>query len=296
MKTADKARGKWRGILVSIGVDQKFLTGKHGPCPFCEGRDRFRWDNSNGSGSFYCAQCGAGDGLEFVKRAKGCDFKTAALKVDEIVSGVKAEPIKQRDTSNDRGRLRELWGASKPIIEGDLAWSYLSGRGALPRVMPTALRFASFCRAPDGSSYPAMIALVSTPDGAAGTIHRTFLSAKGKADLDNPRALMPGEFPAGGAVRLYDVAPHIGIAEGIETAIKAAKRFRLPVWAAVTARGLTDWKPPHGVERVTVFGDCDHNFTGQAAAYTLANRLVIRNKIETDVKIPDTLGTDWADV
>jgi putative DNA primase/helicase len=108
--------------------------------------------------------------------------------------------------------------------------------------------------------------------------------------------LMPGEFPAGGAVRLYDVAPHIGITEGIETAIKAAKRFRLPVWAAVTARGLTDWKPPHGVERVTVFGDCDHNFTGQAAAYTLANRLVVRNKIETDVKIPDTLGTDWADV
>jgi len=297
MKTADKARGKWRGILVSLGVDQKYLNGKHGPCPFCEGRDRFRWDNDKGSGSFFCSQCGAGDGFEMVCRLKGWPFKEAAAKVDEIVGGVKAEPVKDRDNRHDRDRLRDLWASSKPLASGDLAWTYLTGRKSLPAKVPACLRFAPHCRAPDGSSWPALIALVTDPVGQPATIHRTFLGPQGKADMVNPRALMPGPLPDGSAVRLYDpVGTTLGIAEGIETAVRAAKRFRVPVWASLTAGNMVKFEPPQGIENIMVFGDCDHNYTGQASAYALANRLVARRRLKAEVHIPTVLGMDWADI
>ena len=31
---AMRARGRWRGILASLGIPESFLSGKHGPCPF----------------------------------------------------------------------------------------------------------------------------------------------------------------------------------------------------------------------------------------------------------------------
>ena len=39
----ERARGRWQGILPAIGVSSQYLTGKHGPCPMCGGKDRFRW-------------------------------------------------------------------------------------------------------------------------------------------------------------------------------------------------------------------------------------------------------------
>ena len=48
---AELASGRWHGILTALGVPQEFLTGKHGPCPICGGKDRFRFDNKNGRGT-----------------------------------------------------------------------------------------------------------------------------------------------------------------------------------------------------------------------------------------------------
>ena len=36
-RTADAARRKWRGILLALGIEEKFLSDKHGPCPMCGG-------------------------------------------------------------------------------------------------------------------------------------------------------------------------------------------------------------------------------------------------------------------
>jgi putative DNA primase/helicase len=58
---------------------------------------------------------------------------------------------------------------------------------------------------------------------------------------------------------------------------------------------MASWEPPEGVREVVVFGDSDRSFTGQAAAYQLAKRL--RNMgIEVDVRIPDGVDIDWADI
>lgn len=297
MKTVDLARGKWRGILLSLGVDEKFLNPKHGPCPFCEGTDRYRWDNKGGSGSFICNQCGAGDGIELLKRWHGWDFRKTAQEVDRIVSGVSPEKQKPEQSAEQRrDMLRRLWSSSRAIAEGDLAWKYLTARNVLPKALPLSLRFAERCPIPGGGQSPAMLALVEDSDGVAVTIHRTFLGPDGKADIANPRALMPGTIPEGSAVRLYAIhGERLGIAEGIETAIAAAKRFKVPTWAALNANLLSKWTPPAGVSEVLIFGDCDAKFGGQAAAYALAHRLSARMGIAATVHIPEVVGRDWAD-
>lgn len=298
MKIGEAARGKWRGILLAMGVDQSFLTGKHGPCPFCEGRDRFRWDNEGGKGTFICGQCGAGDGFEFLKRIKGWDFKDAAREVEQVIGHCSQEPAKPKFDDAQRARMmNDLWLGAAPLSLGDMAGSYLSGRGVMPGKVPSCLRFHARCPVPfNGGFLPAMLALVVDSDGEARNIHRTFLGPAGKAEIDNPRAMMPGELPAGCAVRLYPMHGHrIGIAEGIETAIAAAKRFNMPVWAALNSSLLEKWIPPVGVTEVVVFGDNDLAFGGQAAAFALAHRLATRNKIAVTVQIPERTGSDWAD-
>jgi putative DNA primase/helicase len=46
---------------------------------------------------------------------------------------------------------------------------------------------------------------------------------------------------------------------------------------------------------VFIFGDNDKSFTGQSAAYQLANKLTVLRKMEVEVLIPDGVGTDWLD-
>lgn len=297
-KTADAARGKWRGILMALGVTDTFLSGKHGPCPMCGGSDRFRWDNQNGNGGYICGQCGAGSGFSLLMGVNGWDFATAARRVDEIVGNVEAEPIrKEMDPRARADMLNRLWTGGKPVAAGDPAFAYLSGRVRLPRSMPSCLRFSPECPSPDGMKRPALLALVQQADGEAANIHRTFLGPNGKADMDNPRAMMPGAIPDGSAVRLFPVhGERLGIAEGIETAFAAAAKFSVPVWSAINATMLAKWQPPAGVSEVLIFGDCDAKFGGQAAAFALAHRLAGRHGLAVRVLIPEQVGTDWADV
>ena len=297
MTTNERARGKWRGILLALGVDQRFLTGKHGPCPFCEGRDRFRWDDFKGNGSFICSQCGAGSGFDLLMRIRGWDFRTAAKEVDGVVGGVAVEATKP--SLDDRQRvdmLNRLWRSGAPLQVGDPAHSYLASRVVMPNVLPSCLRFVPNAPVPGGGNLPALVALVYGPDGEPANIHRTFLGPNGKADIPDPRAMMPGKHPEGSAVRLFPVHGEVlGIAEGIETAFAAAARFGVPVWAALNAGMLAKWNPPAGVNQVVVFGDCDASFTGQEAAFTLARRLTTRLRVKVEVRIPQKFGLDWAD-
>jgi putative DNA primase/helicase len=141
-----------------------------------------------------------------------------------------------------------------------------------------------------------MIALISAPDGSSAQLHRTFLGPNGKADLQDPRATMPGSIPDGAAIRLAPHGDTLGIAEGIETALGASALFDVPVWAAINSTMLTKWRAPEGVQRVIVFGDNDAKFGGAAAAFALAHRLVCRDGLTVDVRIPEAVDTDWADV
>ncbi len=293
-KTFDAARGKWKGILLQLEFSAKNLSGKHGSCPMCGGDDRFRWDNKDGNGTYICNQCGAGNGMQLVMAVKGWDFKTAANTIDKICGNVKIEKYNPAITPERRtSLLNDLWMRSKPLADGDMAFHYLSTRQIVPLGL-NDLRYCDRCRAPDGNYYAAMIAMVRDEEGEPVNLHRTFLENGGKASCDAPRALMPGRTPEGSCVRLGAMQSHIGVAEGIETALRASDRFGLPVWAAINSTLMAKWQAPQGVKAVTVFGDNDPKFGGAAAAYTLAHKLAVKG-LRVDVRIPEVIGKDWAD-
>lgn len=302
-KTANAAKGKWKGILMHFGLSDRQLNGKHGPCPVCDGTDRFRYDNIDGKGTSICSHCGARDGMGLVMAMTGRAFPDVAKEVDGLLGNIKhgSDEPKQIMTEEDQRRmLRTAYQNTAPIRVGDLAHRYLASRKLDEQVYPGALRFAEAMRDGEGGIRPAMVAMVSV-NGAKPfvTMHRTFLrpDGSGKADMTSPRKLMAGSLPDGACVALSEwrQGQVLGIAEGIETALSAANMFGIPVWAAINATMMTKWFPPEGCEDVVIFGDNDASHTGHAAAFTLSRKLRAK-KIRTTVRLPDVEGEDWADV
>ena len=290
-------QGRWRGVLLHLGIDGKFLVPNHGPCPMCGGKDRFRFDNKNGMGTFYCNMCGAGNGWEFLKLYHGWEFAKALKEVSSILGGCDHEKPKPARSDEDLHRMRrELWRSSQPVRQGDLVDLYFQGRNIGEHVYPKTIRTCGKCYFSEGHERAAMLALLTCPDGKPVNIHRTYLSINGgKLNVPEPRRMMPGTIPEGSAIRLSEISPVMGIAEGIETAFAASHRFDMPVWSVVNAGMMKRWKIPGGVEELVIFGDNDANFTGQAAAYHLARRLKQTNNIEVSVMIPPDVGNDWND-
>ena len=142
--------------------------------------------------------------------------------------------------------MNKLWRSSKAIEANDPVGRYLARRVGLIS-FPACLRTASNLRYQSDrpSFHPAMIAMVTGPDGAPSTLHRTYLTADGrKASVDAPRRMMPGTIAKGAAIRLATPRDALGIAEGIETALSASALFGVPCWAAVNAGILAEWQPP----------------------------------------------------
>lgn len=297
----EKAKGRWRSILPAFGIGRDHLTGRHGPCPICRaGNDRFRFDNREGYGTWFCSHCGSGEGAALVMKVKGWDFRTAAKEIEREIGTAPIEKADPGPRPASPALIRRLWVDARPISAGDPVDRYLRRRLGIGRVFQCQeLRFHPdlIYRDETVSRHPAMLALVRDPSGSPATLHRTFLTPEGeKAPVPDPRRIMPGEIPKGSAVRLMPHHGTIGIAEGIETAIAAASLHGVPCWSALNAGMLEDWEPPDGVREVIVFGDNDDNFVGQAAAYALAKRIARTKTIQVSVKIPDQSGFDWLDV
>lgn len=299
---SERARGRWRGILMQIGVSADYLKPTHGPCPWCAGKDRYRFDDKGGSGSFICSKCGSGDGVEFVKRFLKVEFKQAAQAIEaQIGSAPVAVRPAGRNVELERQRMADIWAKANCLDGQDIASRYLASRGIGLAQWPISLRWAPRMTYIDDdkqkSTYPGMLAKFAAPDGKSAILHRTFLAEPGrKADIAKVRMMMPGRIPAGGAVRLGRPAETIGIGEGIETCLSAAILFGLPVWSAMTAGNLIKWQPPEECRNVIVFGDLDVSYTGQMAAYSLAYRLHADGR-RVEVRFPDAEeGSDWNDV
>lgn len=296
VKTADAAIGRWPGILRALGVAESHLRDKHGPCPSCGGTDRFRFDDKDGRGTWFCSHCGAGDGFALLNIVFGWSFVQAAKEVDRVIGTVQPGPVPRERTEESKLRaLREVWVGSRPVTKGDPVWTYLNSRIDID-VIPGDLRFHPALSHSDGGRHPAMLALMRYPNGEAASIHRTYLTEDGrKAAVSEVKKFMAGKPLPTASIRLGTAGLSVGIAEGIETALAASRWFMEPVWAASNATLLEAWVPPAGVRRVLIAGDNDKSFTGQASAFVLARRLV-RDGFEVEVRIPEHQGADWADI
>lgn len=154
----EAARGRWPEILASLGgLSDRQLTDEHQPCPLCGGNDRYRFDNKDGSGSWFCNQCGgkrqsggAGSGMDLLMRLKGWDFKQAAKAVEQHLGIL---PPALPPTSPPTKGAENVWRYSdtfyvcrfpgkkiRPLTWVDGAWAWKAPTGARPLLLSHPLR------------------------------------------------------------------------------------------------------------------------------------------------------------
>jgi putative DNA primase/helicase len=242
----DAASGRWPEILMGLGglsADQ--LQDEHQPCPACGGTDRYRWDNNEGDGSFFCSQCGGkdrtgggGNGMDLLMRVCGWEFREASKQVrqflgaesvtDAVRGKAAAKPFRQAE--------KPPADAPPPPLRGAVAqWCYRNAAGEqlfyVQRVSTTTAKGAP------SKIFPLVIWL-------DGQWHKASKKDPFKADWPEPRPLY----------RLPDLIDRpnamVVIAEGEKAVDAAAELF--PEAACIGWRNgakaarKSDWSPLAG--------------------------------------------------
>jgi putative DNA primase/helicase len=308
-----RAHGQWTGILASLGVDERILKKRNGPCPLCGGTDRFQYTDKFGEGNYHCRACGAGGGFKLLQAVKGIDFNTALSAVERCVSAGRAmTAVASMEPSAERMKklVQRIWDEARPVTAGDEVDCYLCGRGLALPDYPKVLRFhpalGYFQKDNGGKSrqiaqYPAMLACIQGANGHAVTLHRTYLMEGRKLQAHDAKKILSSGIN-GAAVRLFEAGDELGISEGIETGLAVHLATGKPVWAGLSAGNLEKMWLPESVRRICIYGDndADGDFDGQALAYALARRLKKEEKRsgprQVQVFLPRQPGMDWADV
>lgn len=287
-KAEDLAYGHWPEILQHAGIDASFFTGLHGPCPLCGGRDRYRWSKKDG-GLWVCNHCTEGrwgNGFKLLMRhMNDCSFRDAADFVRAYFNGSAGTGIRRAapraaprraeiDVERNLRRMNGIWGATRPVTDGDPVDLYLQNRVPGLNFRAEMIRFhpALDYWAPPGNlngtpeligRYPAMVSKAFDINGNFVQLHKTYLTPDGrKADVPVVKKTERGVGVNGFAVPVMPVnGDTIGFAEGIESALAASMFRGIPVWPCLNGPSMAAFGVPERllaqVTRVVIFADHD---------------------------------------
>lgn len=127
--------GAWRQTLENYGCH--LPNGKHhGPCPVCGGKDRFRFDDKDGRGTWFCGQCDpqSGGGLLLLSRFLGKPTVEVARELIGQDMPRTVAPVRKHTATNDQmlaeARLRAKRGALMLMEQHELAeHPYMTAKG-----------------------------------------------------------------------------------------------------------------------------------------------------------------------
>lgn len=298
-KAEDLAHDRWPEILVSAGIDSSFFGKHNGPCPFCGGKDRYRWSSKFG-GAWVCNQCTDGryaNGFKMLMEHMGYQsFRQAADHVRDYFGSnqslgvihrpVPALPIRsaqmsEQEMARNRQRILKFWSESKPIVDGDPVYQYMQRRCPGMTIdcqdlrHHPALQYWAPPDAPEGSpkllgTFPAMLALAHNALGEVVQLHKTFLTEDGhKAPVPLPKKTDYGVGANAFAIRLMPVeGDTLGVSEGIESAWGAAMLKGIPVWPCLNGSSMARFTLPEElkgqVKRLIIFADHDELKKGKS--------------------------------
>lgn len=253
-------------VAAGAGVKLRPVAGElAGCCPLHADRSPSFYVFGDGE-RWYCFGCGAGgDVLDFVQRAYSVTMREAA---ERLCGGdlplIEAPKVNARGKRNNSYAL-EIIRDSAPI-DGTPAEGYLRRRG-ITLALPPSLRFArlkppkdSGVLAANGPGLlPALVAVVTGPDGAPAGIQRIYLTSDGRkaASADGKVKFSLG-FVRGGAIRLGPVLDHgLTLSGSLEDGLSLLEMGAPSVWAAPGEGGLRGMHLPELVRSVVIGADGD---------------------------------------
>lgn len=112
----DAANGRWKELIFpAFRIVVPAHKSAHGPCPICGGKDRFRCDDLQGKGTWFCNVCRAGDGFSLIEKARDMPYSMVLTEVGAVV-GLSAET---KVTDADRKKWKEKAEAQAIAAELD---------------------------------------------------------------------------------------------------------------------------------------------------------------------------------
>ncbi len=269
-------------VAGGAGVKLRPIAGElRGCCPFHQDNSPSFYVFGKGE-RWHCFGCGAtGDVLDFVQRAYSVTMREAAERLCggdlPLIDAPKVDNRRERDNVYALSLFRD----SAPIA-GTAAEAYLRHRG-ITVPLPAALRFARL-KPPKGSGVaaaigldlvPAMVAVVTGPDGEPSGIQRTYLTEDGrKAPSTDGKVKYSLGFVRGGAIRLGPVEPAgLALCEGVEDALSLIEMGAASAWAAAGSGMLASMALPVEVRSVVIGADADEagRIAAERAAATFAS-------------------------
>lgn len=115
-----KANGYWPSILERLAIP---TNRGEGPCPACGGKTRYRFDNKDNRGTYFCSHCGAGTGLDLVMKVNQCGAREAAELVAEAMALPMPEPkpAREKPQTDIAGKVAALAAKASPEQSAYLA-------------------------------------------------------------------------------------------------------------------------------------------------------------------------------